>query len=127
MVLALFGLFVIWLGTRAASRDRGLRNRGVPVEAVCLERVHDGRGYDQRPKRVLCSHVDETGVERRWMVNAHPDFPEVGDRVALVYDARHSGVVERLEAMPNRFLTFSTVLYAVGALFVGGGALMIWG
>ncbi|MFJ2738325.1 hypothetical protein ACIO3O_01515 [Streptomyces sp. NPDC087440] len=59
------------------------------------------------------------------MVDAQPDFPEVGDLVALVYDSRATGVVERQEALPKGY--FPLTAYALSALSFTGGYLLIWG
>ncbi|GAA4315568.1 hypothetical protein GCM10023086_37460 [Streptomyces venetus] len=87
------GVFLLPFGLRIWYVERSLKRNGVRVVATCVDRVYDGVSAD--PKRVLCQYFSEDGRRMRWMVEGPPDFPEVGDPVELIYDARYPGHAQR--------------------------------
>ncbi|MER7483616.1 hypothetical protein ABTX60_39305 [Streptomyces sp. NPDC126510] len=87
------GLLLLPFGLRIWYVERSLKRNGVRVVATCVDRVYEGDSVD--PKSVLCEHVADDGHRMRWMLGGSPDFPEVGDRLQLIYDAQHPGHAER--------------------------------
>ncbi|MFE5599291.1 hypothetical protein ACFQ8O_08885 [Streptomyces coelicoflavus] len=64
------------------------------VVATCVDRIYEG--YTAEPRRIVCVYATPEGRELRWVVDAEPDFPEVGEAVPVVYDARLGGAVRQV-------------------------------
>jgi hypothetical protein len=114
------GVLLLPFGLRIWYVERSLKRHGVRVVARCVDRVYEGYGAD--PRTVLCEYLAEDGRRMRWMVGAEPDFPEVGDRVELIYDADDPGHAERWRR--QRFpVTLGVGWTSLAGLLIAGGTL----
>lgn len=89
------------------------------VVATCVDRIHEG--YTAEPRRIVCVYVTPEGREMRWVVDAEPDFPEVGETVPVVYDARLGGA-ER-QAARRSPVSLGVGWTTLSALFLTAGLL----
>jgi hypothetical protein len=114
------GVVLLPFGLRIWYVERSLKRNGVRVVATCIDRVYEGDSAD--PKSVLCEYLSEDGRRMRWMVGGAPHFPEVGDRVELIYDARNPGHAERwTEKRPP--ITLGVGWTALAGLLIATGTL----
>ncbi|GGU46318.1 hypothetical protein ACH4HG_41395 [Streptomyces coeruleorubidus] len=114
------GVLLLPFGLRIWYVERSLKRNGVRVVARCIDRVYEGNSVD--PKRVLCEYFADDGSRMRWIVSGEPDFPEVGDRVELIYDAHYPSQAERW--MEKRFpITLGVGWTSLAGLLIAAGTL----
>jgi hypothetical protein len=114
------GLLLLPFGLRIWYVERSLRRNGVRVVATCIDRVYEGDSVD--PKSLLCEYVAEDGRRMRWMLGGSPDFPNVGDRLQLIYDAEYPGHAERWRERRSP-ITLGVGWTALAGLLIAAGSL----
>jgi hypothetical protein len=116
MVLFVMGLAALLIGIARSSDKRRLLNKGIRVDGIVFQIIHDGNSTSPTYYPVVRFVTEDNDqVTEKYKIGGNKYLYKEGDSVRVIYDAQN----------PGKFLLDDVRSKALSPVFIYGGALLI--